>query len=113
MSLLVLIPLILFAVLGVLAFQLAWAPPPSRRARRRRVALVVAGAVTPFVLALNGVRLVHRALTTADASEKASLLAAGISEAMNCFAYGVLLSGGLLLAFAVGFVARRWSGRGR
>ena len=78
--------------------------------RRRRVTILVpaivgALAAAGFVLLAIGLHQSHRAIASASAADNATILAAGISEAVNCFAAELLFE----VPFLVGaYLLDRW-----
>jgi hypothetical protein len=99
------------AIAGVIwwARRLGETQRASRLVVRVAYGLTALGALVMVGGGLFGLLRMSRALDDAEPSEKARLLAEGISEAMNCGALGVLV----VLGTAVWLAVWQWVGRSR
>lgn len=85
---------------GAVAVTVVFAVMPSRGLRAASIALVCSGVAAGLLGTVVGLTHAFGAVAHVDPSMKAALLAQGISESMNCTAFGI----GALLLWITPFV---------
>ncbi len=90
--------------LGAVGTAIAYAIAPQRALKYSSLGLLLGAVVFGFLGAVLGMMVTYGGVAGVDPSMKATLLARGISESMNCTAFGLAVVPAWLLPFFIGVV---------